>query len=101
MRSDAFRSFSVRHSTRVAAITLFNQASNCPSFGGGFKGSLRGGAPITTLVFGNSRGGKLVTATFEGVLHVRDPDRLAALLENGIGPAKAFGCGLLLVRRFG
>ncbi len=35
----------------VAAISLFNQASNCPSFGGGFKGSLRGGAPITTLVF--------------------------------------------------
>lgn len=48
-----------------------------------------------------SRGGKLVTATFEGVLHVRDSDRLAALLENGVGPAKAFGCGLLLVRRIG
>ena len=38
----------------IAAIALFNQASNCPSFGGGFKGSLRGGAPITTLVFGSS-----------------------------------------------
>lgn len=48
-----------------------------------------------------SRAGKLVTATFEGVLRVRDPDRLAALLENGVGPAKAFGCGLLLVRRLG
>jgi len=36
----------------MAAIALFNQASNCPSFGGGFKGSLRGGAPITTLVYG-------------------------------------------------
>lgn len=33
-----------------AAIALFNQASCCPSFGGGFKGSLRGSAPITTLV---------------------------------------------------
>jgi CRISPR system Cascade subunit CasA len=33
-----------------AAIALFNQASNCPSFGGGFKGSLRGAAPITTLI---------------------------------------------------
>ena len=43
----------VRHlSGTLAAITLFNQASNCPSFGGGFKGSLRGGAPITTLVYG-------------------------------------------------
>lgn len=45
----------VRHlSGTLAAITLFNQASDCPSFGGGFKGSLRGGAPITTLVFGKS-----------------------------------------------
>lgn len=37
-------------SAPVAAIALFNQATNCPSFGGGFKGSLRGGAPITTLI---------------------------------------------------
>lgn len=35
-----------------AAISLFNQAANAPSFGGGFKGSLRGGAPVTTLVQG-------------------------------------------------
>lgn len=33
------------------AIALFNQANNCPSFGGGFKGTLRGGAPITTIVY--------------------------------------------------
>lgn len=46
-----------------------------------------------------NRGGKLVNSTFEGVLRVRDPNALAMLLENGIGPAKAFGCGLLLVRR--
>ena len=43
-----------RISPGCAAIVLFNQASNCPSFGGGFKGSLRGGAPITTLVRGNT-----------------------------------------------
>lgn len=46
-----------------------------------------------------NRGGKLVTATFEGVMHVRNPDILITTMENGIGPAKAFGCGLLLVRR--
>jgi len=40
-------------SAPVVAIALFNQSSNSPSFGGGFKGSLRGGAPITTLVNGN------------------------------------------------
>jgi CRISPR system Cascade subunit CasA len=39
-------------SAPAAAIALFNQAVNCPSFGGGFKGGLRGGAPITTLVDG-------------------------------------------------
>ena len=37
-----------------ATIGLFNQASNCPSFGGGFKASLRGGAPITTLILGDN-----------------------------------------------
>lgn len=41
-------------SAPVAAIALFHQASNCPSFGGGFKGGLRGIAPITTLVDGAS-----------------------------------------------
>lgn len=45
----------VRHlSGAIVAIALFNQASNCPSFGGGFKGSLRGGAPITTLLYGKN-----------------------------------------------
>lgn len=38
----------------ITAISLFNQATNCPSFGGGFKGSLRGAAPITTLVMGDT-----------------------------------------------
>ncbi len=49
--------------------------------------------------FKNRQGGKLVTATFEGLLQVKSPNVLRQLLENGIGPAKAFGCGLLLVRR--
>ncbi|MCC6505761.1 MAG: type I-E CRISPR-associated protein Cas6/Cse3/CasE [Aquimonas sp.] len=45
------------------------------------------------------RAGKLVTCTFEGQLRVNDPEKLRSLLENGVGHAKAFGCGLLLVRR--
>lgn len=36
-----------------ASIGLFNQAANCPSFGGGFKASLRGASPITTLILGD------------------------------------------------
>ncbi len=41
-------------SKSAAAIVLFNQAMNSPSFGGGFKGGFRGGAPITTLLAGDS-----------------------------------------------
>lgn len=45
------------------------------------------------------RGGKLAPVSFEGVLQVADPRLLVELLANGVGPAKAFGCGLMLVRR--
>jgi CRISPR system Cascade subunit CasE len=37
----------------------------------------------------------LAVATFEGVLTVSDTVALRATLLNGIGPAKAYGCGLL------
>ncbi len=51
------------------------------------------------------RPGKIVTVTFEGELVVGDSQALLQLLKGdadhppGIGPAKAFGCGLLLIRR--
>jgi CRISPR-associated protein Cas6/Cse3/CasE subtype I-E len=32
---------------------------------------------------------------FDGYLQVIDPDKLLTALRQGIGPAKAFGCGLL------
>lgn len=38
---------------------------------------------------------------FTGFLHVTDPVAFVEALYNGIGPAKSFGCGLLLVRRLG
>lgn len=42
----------------------------------------------------------LSTLDFEGVLAVTDPALFVEeALFNGIGPAKAFGCGLMLVRR--
>ena len=49
--------------------------------------------------------GKIVTVTFDGELIVRDTQAFERLLTGGggqppgIGPAKAFGCGLMLVRR--
>ncbi len=51
------------------------------------------------------RPGKIVTVSFEGELVVGNTQALTRLLIGdadhapGIGPAKAFGCGLLLVRR--
>ena len=43
--------------------------------------------------------GKIVSITFDGVLEVGDPVALKELIRKGLGPAKAFGCGLMLVRR--
>ncbi|KDA44374.1 type I-E CRISPR-associated protein Cas6/Cse3/CasE [Frankia sp. BMG5.23] len=37
----------------------------------------------------------LNTATFEGALRVTDPARARATLLHGVGPAKAYGCGLI------
>lgn len=37
----------------------------------------------------------IARATFEGVLTVVDPEALRAAITTGIGPAKAYGCGLL------
>lgn len=38
------------------------------------------------------------TIDFTGILTVTDPDRFEETLYTGVGPAKSFGCGLLLVR---
>ncbi|GAA1740598.1 type I-E CRISPR-associated protein Cas6/Cse3/CasE [Luedemannella helvata] len=41
----------------------------------------------------------LTTATFDGVLQVTDGDAFRRALTGGIGPAKAYGCGLLTLAR--
>lgn len=38
---------------------------------------------------------------FEGLLEVSDPEEFVAQLSRGFGRAKAFGCGLMLIRRAG
>jgi len=38
-------------------------------------------------------------ATLNGMLEVTDPNAFKQALVSGIGPQKAFGCGLLLVKR--
>jgi CRISPR system Cascade subunit CasE len=68
-----------------------------------------------TPIFFNRGGaaGKIVPVLYEGILNIRDPIKFKEIVytkcdkkENckeiyiaGIGPAKAFGCGLMLVRR--
>jgi len=42
---------------------------------------------------------QLSTMDFTGILTVTDPDLFVTALFGGIGPAKGFGCGLLLIRR--
>jgi CRISPR system Cascade subunit CasE len=42
---------------------------------------------------------RFATLDFEGVCTVSDPQAMLDTLYHGIGPAKAFGCGLMLVRR--
>jgi CRISPR system Cascade subunit CasE len=48
---------------------------------------------------GAEAGLQFSTVELAGELTVRDPDAFAHVLFNGLGSAKAFGCGLLLVRR--
>lgn len=40
---------------------------------------------------------QLYTVQFDGLLEVADSERFAQALANGIGPARAFGCGLLSI----
>jgi CRISPR system Cascade subunit CasE len=54
------------------------------------------------LSFAKASGGRpvrLSTLDFAGPVRVTDPERLRRALFSGVGPAKGFGCGLLLVRR--
>lgn len=52
-----------------------------------------------TYRMNRKRGISLSTVDFEGELQVTDLERFTPVLFSGIGPAKAFGCGLILVRR--
>jgi len=45
------------------------------------------------------RAGKIQPVNFQGVLSVKEADALLELVGTGIGPAKAFGCGLLSLAR--
>lgn len=46
-----------------------------------------------------NRAGKIQPVSFQGVLTVKKPEAMLELVQSGIGPAKAFGCGLLSLAR--
>ncbi|MCY4112652.1 MAG: type I-E CRISPR-associated protein Cas6/Cse3/CasE [Chloroflexi bacterium] len=48
-------------------------------------------------LLGKGRRLTLVGVRFEGLLQIEDLDRFRRALEEGIGPGKAFGCGLMSV----
>ncbi|WP_027157917.1 type I-E CRISPR-associated protein Cas6/Cse3/CasE [Methylobacter luteus] len=45
------------------------------------------------------RSGKIQTVMFDGILTVTNAEVLSQEIRQGIGPAKAFGCGLLSIAR--
>jgi CRISPR system Cascade subunit CasE len=48
---------------------------------------------------GDKHIGKIQTVIFLGILTVEEPELLFTKISNGIGPAKAFGCGLLTLAK--
>lgn len=42
---------------------------------------------------------KLSTLEFNGVLKVEEPENFLQMIYQGLGPAKGFGCGLMLIKR--
>ncbi|GAM10682.1 CRISPR system Cascade subunit CasE [Geobacter sp. OR-1] len=58
--------------------------------------------PVFPLRFRKSkedRAGKIQQVSFQGALSVQNPESMISLIKTGIGPAKAFGCGLLSLSR--
>lgn len=62
------------------------------------NGSLVVGAPIDETFVKNGRRGKHVSVDFQGLLEVKDREAFRTAFANGIGSAKAFGYGLLMLQ---
>lgn len=57
--------------------------------------------PVFPLRFrkGKDGAGKIKPVSYQGILIVEKPGKMIDLVRKGIGPAKAFGCGLLTLAR--
>lgn len=65
-----------QHGFRLLHVTISGQTQQ--------KGWKKGAPPLT-----------LYTVQFDGRLQITDRDKFITAVQTGIGPAKAFGCGLL------
>ncbi|MEW6669262.1 MAG: type I-E CRISPR-associated protein Cas6/Cse3/CasE [Thermodesulfobacteriota bacterium] len=57
------------------------------------------GSPIRFRKSKEDRVGRIQPVLFKGTLKVQIPEAMTALVKAGIGPAKAFGCGLISLAR--
>ncbi len=62
------------------------------------KESLSVGAPMNETFLKNHHRGKHVSVDFKGYLTVTNPDAFKSGFQKGIGSAKAFGFGLLMLQ---
>lgn len=68
---------------------------------GGFdldESSLQIGPPIDQPFYKNGRKGNHKRVEFQGVLRVKNPEKFKETFKKGIGSAKAFGFGLLVLQ---
>lgn len=56
-------------------------------------------SPIKFKKTEENRLGKIQPVVFKGILEVQVPESLMTFVKAGIGPAKAFGCGLISLAR--
>lgn len=98
-----------QRSQRYGHVTVAQQqdwlTSRAAVAGFELPGSDEGGVVVRDRAVTRFRRGdgqvSLATASFEGVLAVTDPHALRATLVGGLGPAKAYGCGLLTLAPLG
>lgn len=95
-------------SQRVAHVTAEQQLTWLSGRAGkwGFRILDTGGAPAVDITHRSTRTFRrqqatvtLVTATFDGLLEVEDPEVMREAIIAGLGPAKGYGCGLLTLAR--
>lgn len=97
------RGVRVPHRTAAHQLAWFTEhierwGFSLPPSSNGLHDVLLGARDRMTFTKSGSASGRRVviqTATFEGRLRIEDPDRARTSLLDGVGPARAYGCGLL------